>query len=101
MGVTLRPHKVVAKIEDGQDLHALVFTEGDFAGIIFSYENVKFTETDGGQLKISFTYYVHSVPDDKEDYDRDSFKKELSDFLVELLFYGLEKDKIGVLNAQH
>lgn len=102
MGVTLRPHRVVAKIEDGRDIHALTFTEGPFSEIIFSYEDVSFYEEhkDGEDvLRVKFEYFVHDVTENSKDYDKEAFEKELGDFLVELVFYGLEKDKLGVLDA--
>lgn len=104
MGVKLRPHRVVAKIEDGRDIHALTFTEGPFSDIVFSYEDVSFEEEDrngDSVLRVKFEYFVHDVTENSKDYDKEAFEKELGDFLVELVFYGLEKDKLGVLDAEY
>lgn len=104
MGVNLRPHKVVAKIEDGRDIHALTFTEGPFSEIVFSYESVSFNEEsrDGEDvLSVKFEYTVHDTTEKSKSYDKAAFEKELGDFLIELVFYGLERDKLGVLDAQH
>lgn len=97
----LRPHRVLGAVKDGKDIHALSLTEGDFSGIIFSYNGVKFTEdVDNDKLKIHFEYEVHYVPDSKADYSKEAFEKELGDFIVELLYYGLEKDHLGFIDAK-
>lgn len=103
MGVQLRPHKVLGASQDGKELHALCMTEGDFAHIIFSYNSVKFEEDkENDKLKISFEYEVHEIPENKKNYDKVAFEKELGDFMVELLYYGLEKDhSLGVIDAKH
>lgn len=98
----LRPHKVLGRTGYGGDQHALALTTGPFAGIIFSYDEVSFNEDDeNDKLKISFEYFVHDVPGDKKDYDKEAFEKELGDFLVELLYYGLERDKLGFVDEQN
>lgn len=97
MKTKLRPHKVLGKTSIEGDLHALVLTEGPFAGIIFSYSNVSFDEQED-QLKIGFEYNLYEVPADKKDYDKIAFEKELGDFIVELLYYGLETDKLGYID---
>lgn len=103
MGVQLRPHKVLGSVQDGKELHALCLTEGKFAHIIFSYKDVKFEEDEeNDKLTIQFEYEVHEVPEDKKNYDKKTFEKELGDFIVELLYYGLEKDyPLGVIDAKH
>lgn len=98
----LRPHKVLGRSGYDGDLHALTLTTGDFAGIIFSYTHVSFNEDkENDKLKISFEYYVHEVPKDKEGYDKEAFEKQLGDFVVELLFYGLERDFLGFVDEQN
>lgn len=97
MKTKLRPHKVLGKTSIEGDLHALVLTEGPFAGIIFSYSDVSFDEHED-QLKIGFEYNLYEVPEDKKDYDKIAFEKELGDFIVELLYYGLEHDKLGYID---
>lgn len=102
MGVQLRPHRVLGSRHDGEELHALCLTEGDFAYIIFSFSNVKFEEDkENDKLKMHFEYEVHEIPEDKKNYDKEAFEKELGDFIVELLYYGLEKDyPLGVIDAK-
>lgn len=97
----LRPHKVLGRSGYDRDLHALTLTDGSFAGIVFSYTHVQFNEdVENDKLKVSFEYYVHEVPRDKEGYDKAAFENELGDFIVELLFYGLEKDHLGFVDEQ-
>lgn len=99
MKTKLRPHKVLGKRTDEGDLHALSLTEGPFAGIIFSYNDVSFEEDkENDKLKIAFDYDVHSVPYDKHGYDQEAFEKELGDFVVELLYYGLERNHLGFID---
>lgn len=94
----LRPHRVLEKATPDGDQHALMLTSGDFAGIIFSYDSVGFQEEkreNDDVLKIAFEYIVHEVPKHMQGYDKAAFEKELGDFLVELTYYGLERDFLG------
>ena len=100
----LRPHKVLGRSGYGGDLHALALTSGDFAGIVFSYNSVQFSEVKGeneDKLKIHFEYEVHEVPPHLREYDKVAFEKELGDFLVELLYYGLERDHLGFIPEEN
>lgn len=99
MKTKLRPHKVLGKRTEQGEIHALTFTEGPFAGIIFSYNDVSFEEdTENDKLRIGYNYDIHSVPYDKNGYDVQAFEKELGDFVVELLYYGLEKNHLGFID---
>jgi hypothetical protein len=100
----LRQHKVLGRAGHNGDQHALCLTTGPFAEIVFSYTEVSFKEEEIGdetKLKISFEYIVHDVPKDKIEYDKATFEKELGDFLVELLYYGLERDFLGFTDEQN
>jgi hypothetical protein len=100
MKTKLRPHKVLGRSTAAGELHALSFTTGDFAGIVFSYTTVNFEENEEqDHLKIAFEYNVHYVPEDKMDFDTEVFEKELGDFVVELLMYGLEKEHLGFIDG--
>lgn len=98
----LRPHKVLGKSDPEQgSLHALTLTEGPFSGIIFSYTTVNFEEDkENDKLRVKFEYFVHDVPPEKKGYDKAVFENELGDFLVELLYYGLERDKLGFIDGE-
>lgn len=99
----LKPHKVLGRSGYGGDLHALAFTEGPYAGIVFSYYDVEFTEEhldNEDKLKIHFEYNVHEVPEVLKDYDKEGFEKELGEFMIQLLYYGLERDHLGFIDEQ-
>lgn len=95
----LKPHKVLGRMEGGVDIHALTFTEGEFSEIIFMYKNVSFTEDDeNSRLVLHFEYEVLEVPKYREGYDKKKFETELGDFMVQLLYYGLERDHLGFID---
>ena len=99
----LKPHKVLGRSGHGGDLHALSFTEGPFAGIIFSYRTVSFEEKaleNEDKLVIKFEYDVHEVPQALSNYDKEAFERELGDFVIQLLYYGLERDKLGFVDGE-
>jgi hypothetical protein len=87
--MNLRPHKTLEK----HGVTALQLTEGEFSGIIFSYGKVSFDEDyENEKLKVNFDYEIH---DDKGlVYNKDEFKKELGDFLMELIVWGTEQNNI-------
>jgi len=95
----LRPHKVLGKTSVSGELHALSFTTGEFADIIFSYTDVKFIENDD-TLTIAFEYHLHDVPHHLKDFDTEVFEKELGDFITALLYYGIERDKMGFIDGE-
>lgn len=82
----------------GGDLHALMWTTGEFAGIIFGYRNVSFREED--ELVLSYSYDIYDVPDHLKEggYDKKKFETELGDFMIQLLYHGLERDKLGFID---
>lgn len=95
----LKKHKVLGRMVDGTDIHALALEEGDFSDIIFLYTNVSFDEDkENDKLKMHFEYEVIDVPAYREGYNKKEFETELGDFLVQLLFYGLEKDHLGFID---
>lgn len=97
----LRPHKVLGKTVDGGELHALCFTTGPFADIVFSYSNVRFEENEEqDHLKVTYSYDVHEVPEDKINYDVKAFEQELGDFVMDLLQYGIERDHLGYIDDE-
>lgn len=99
MKTKLRPHKVLGRSTPEGELHALCFTEGKFANIVFSFSNVNFEENEEqDHLKIGYTYDVHYVPDEQIGFDTKEFETELGDFVVELLMYGVEKDRLGFID---
>lgn len=97
MSTPLRQHKVLGKHGE-TELHALVWVDGKYGGIIFSYSGVKFEEdTVNDKLKIKFSYDIHEKPKHINQFDQAEFEAELGDFLTQLLYYGLEKDHLGLI----
>ena len=97
----LRPHKVLGRVVDGGELHALCFTTGPFAEIVFSYTDVKFEEdAENDHLRVKYSYDVHEVPEDKINYDVKAFEQELGDFVMDLLYYGIERDHLGYIDDE-
>lgn len=99
MKTNLRPHKVLGRSTPEGELHALCFSEGRFADIVFSYTNVNFEENEEqDHLKIGYEYNIHYVPDDKMGFNKEEFEIELGDFVVQLLRYGVEQESLGFIN---
>lgn len=97
----LRPHKVLGQSGYDGELRALTFTTGPFANIIFSYTSVNFKEdNENDKLVIGFEYHVHEVPKALEGYDKEAFEQELGEFVIQLLYYGLERDKLGFIDGE-
>lgn len=86
----VRPHKVLENRDT--KVPALSLTEGPHSTIVFSYGKVEFNQDDPETLKLEFEYEVHD--DNGVDYDVLEFEKELGDFLVELIMYGLQDNSI-------
>lgn len=95
----LRPHKVLGRQTDGHDVHALMLTTGPFSEIIFSYTSVNFRE-ENDQLIVGYEYYIHEVPENKKGFDKKAFEQEIGDFVLELTYYGLERDKLGFIDGE-
>ena len=97
----LRPHKVLGQSGYDGEVRALTLTTGPFAYIIFSYTSVNFKEDkENDKLVVGFEYYIHDVPKEKIGFDKKAFEKELGDFVIELLYYGLERDKLGFVDGE-
>ena len=85
----VRPHKTLER----NGVLALMLTEGEFSGIIFSYGRVSFEEDkENDRLRVKFVYNIHEQ--EPENLDHDAFKKELGDFLMELMMYGVINNDI-------
>lgn len=95
----LRPHKVLGLVNGDQQVHALTLTEGEFAGIVFTYKDVSFEEDpENDVLKLKYSFDVHEIPEERKGYDEKKLETTLGDFLLELLYYGLERDKLGFID---
>ena len=85
----VRPHKTLER----NGVLALMLTEGEFSGIIFSYGRVSFEEDkQNDRLRVKFAYTIHE--EEPENLDHEAFKNELGDFLMELMMYGVINNDI-------
>jgi|SRR5687768_11817173 len=94
MGVTiLRPHQMLEKNIDGQQIYAIKFTDSEFSNIIFSYDRVEFIDDEENDvLTTRFNYTIHSGF--LEETRRKAFEKELGDFLIEMVCDGIMKKNL-------
>jgi hypothetical protein len=85
----VRPHKTLER----SGTLALMLTEGEHSGIIFSYGRVSFEEDkENDKLRVKFDYTIHEQ--EPESLDKVAFEKELGDFLMELMQYGIIKNDL-------
>ncbi len=69
----------------GDDFTCIKLLDGEYEGIIYKYNNVKFEEvTNSGQIPLQFTYDVF-VNSEKKNVDSQQFKNYIGDILVELV----------------
>ena len=68
----------------GDDFSCIKLLEGQYEGIIYKYDNVKFSSTENatGQIPLKFTYDIMVNPN-KEDVKSDDFRNYIGDILIE------------------
>ena len=68
----------------GDDFSCIKLLEDQYEGIIYKYNQVKFstTENANGQIPLKFTYDIMTNPN-KEDVKSDDFRNYIGDILVE------------------
>ena len=68
----------------GDDFSCIKLLEGQYEGIIYKYNQVKFSTTENadGQIPLKFTYDIMVNPN-KEDVKSDDFRNYIGDILVE------------------
>jgi len=78
----------------GDDFTCVKLLEGDYEGVIYKYDNVKFEElNNNGQVPLQFTYDVFLNPNSK-DVDSQDFKNYIGDILVELVDQQLKDETL-------
>jgi len=74
-------------------IEALSFTDGPFAGIIFSYSKVQLLEdTKNDQLALKFDYDILENP--LAEFEVEEFEQALGDHLVDLLKNGIDANTL-------
>jgi len=76
--------EVIEEVESESAFHKIRIKEGKFQGVIFSFGVVKLTDEEH-QLRLSFDYTLHHVPESVLEYDQDEMKSKLGDILVHLI----------------
>ena len=68
----------------GDDFSCIKLLEGQYEGIIYKYDQVKFSTTENadGQIPLKFTYDIMVNPN-KEDVESNDFRNYIGDILVE------------------
>ena len=67
------------------DFTCVKLLDGEYEGIIYKYNNVKFENVNtNGQIPLQFSYDVFQNPENK-DVDTQEFKNYIGDILVELV----------------
>ena len=75
----------------GDDFSCIKIMEGDYEGIIYKYNNIKFSETENeqGQIPLRFTYDIMANPS-KKDIESNDFRNYIGDILIECVEEQLE-----------
>ena len=81
----------------GDDFSCIKIMDGQYEGIIYKYNNVKFSSTENadGQIPLKFTYDIMTNPND-EDIKSDDFRNYIGDILVECVQEQLEKGQLQI-----
>ena len=81
----------------GDDFSCIKIMDGQYKGIIYKYNEVKFSSTENakGEIPLKFTYDIMANPN-KEDIKSDDFRNYIGDILVECVQDQLEKGKLFI-----
>ena len=81
----------------GDDFSCLKILDGQYEGIIYKYNEVKFsqTENENGEIPLKFTYDVMTNPND-EDVKSEDFRNFIGDILVECVDEQLQNGKLQI-----
>ena len=89
---TKKPTKLyIFAQKQGDDFSCIKLLEGDYEGIIYKYNNIKFSETENevGQIPLKFTYDIMVNPN-KKDIESNDFRNYIGDILIECVEEQLE-----------
>jgi len=69
---------------NGDDFSCVKLLEGEYEGIIYKYNNIKFSETENadGEIPLKFTYDIMLNPN-KKDIESVEFRNYIGDILIE------------------
>ena len=81
----------------GDDFSCIKIMDGKYEGIIYKYNEVKFSQTENakGEIPLKFTYDFLTNPNN-EDVKSDNFRNYIGDILVECVEEQLEKGQLHI-----
>ncbi len=81
----------------GDDFSCIKIMDGQYEGIIYKYNNVKFSQTENeeGQIPLKFTYDIMTNPND-EDVKSDDFRNYIGDILIECVEEQLQNGTLKI-----
>ena len=80
----------------GDDFSCIKSMDGQYEGIIYKYNYVKFswTENENGEIPLKFTYDIKKNPNNVDTTDED-FRQYIGDILIEVMEEQLENGTIN------
>ena len=83
--------------KQGDDFSCIKILEGNYEGIIYKYNNIKFSETENGagEIPLKFTYDIMANPT-KENIESEDFRNYIGDILVECVEEQLQNGTLKI-----
>src|SRR6056300_1101067 len=81
----------------GEDFSCIKIMEGDYEGVIYKYNNIKFSETENeqGEILLKFTYDI-IVNSNKKNIESNDFRNDIGDILVECVEEQLQNGTLKI-----
>lgn len=81
----------------GEDFSCIKIMEGEYEGIIYKYNNIKFSETENeqGEIPLKFTYDIMVNPS-KKDIESVEFRNYIGDILIECVEEQLQNGTLKI-----
>ena len=81
----------------GEDFSCIKRMEGEYEGIIYKYNNIKFSETENeqGEIPLKFTYDIMVNPS-KKDIESNDFRNYIGDILIECVEEQLQNGTLKI-----
>ena len=81
----------------GEDFSCIKIIQGDYEGVIYKYNNIKFSETENeqGEIPLKFAYDIMVNPN-KKDIESNDFRNYIGDILVECVEEQLQNGTLKI-----
>ena len=81
----------------GDDFSCIKILDGQYEGIIYKYNNVKFSQTENanGELPLKFTYDIMTNPNN-QDIKSSDFRQYIGDILIECVEEQLKEGTLKI-----